>query len=42
MMTAVGRLSQKAFATAPLSDLITTKTVPGYVEHPGILTCHMT
>jgi choline dehydrogenase len=34
MLTAVGRLSRKAFATAPLSDLITTNTVPGYDALP--------
>ncbi|KID84877.1 glucose oxidase [Metarhizium guizhouense ARSEF 977] len=34
MLTAVGRLSQKAYSTAPLSDLITSNTSPGYDKLP--------
>ncbi|KAF2444605.1 GMC oxidoreductase [Karstenula rhodostoma CBS 690.94] len=34
MLTAVGRLSQKAFATAPLSDLIADNLTPGYDTLP--------
>jgi choline dehydrogenase len=34
MLTAVGRLSQKAFATAPLHDLIADNLTPGYATVP--------
>lgn len=34
ILTAVGRLSQKSFATAPLSDLIADNLSPGYATLP--------
>ncbi|KAL5455889.1 hypothetical protein PMIN07_006901 [Paraphaeosphaeria minitans] len=34
MLTAVGRLSQQAFATAPLSDLVADNLTPGYDTLP--------
>ncbi|KAF2258401.1 glucose oxidase [Lojkania enalia] len=34
MLTAVGRLSQKAYATAPLTDLIADNSSPGYTKLP--------
>lgn len=34
MLTVVGRLSQKAFATTPLSDLIADNLTPGYAALP--------